>query len=71
MPQSLVDEIDAELTYGDSRSEFTRGAIRLRVRLEQEHGIEFDEDFVVEAVRENLGSDETDETDETDEALTT
>jgi len=58
MPQSLVDEIDAELTYGDSRSEFTREAIQLRLRLEQEHGIEFDEEFVVEAVREKLTADD-------------
>lgn len=28
MEQSLVDEIDSELTYGDSRSEWIRNAIR-------------------------------------------
>jgi len=28
MEQDLVDEIDDELTYGDSRAEFVRSAIR-------------------------------------------
>jgi len=35
MEQSLVDDIDAELTYGDSRSEWIRNAIREKLAREQ------------------------------------
>lgn len=35
MEQSLVDEIDGELTYGDSRSEWIRNAIREKLAREQ------------------------------------
>ena len=35
MEQSLVDEIDGELTYGDSRSEWIRNAIREQLAREQ------------------------------------
>jgi metal-responsive CopG/Arc/MetJ family transcriptional regulator len=35
MEQSLVDEIDSELTYGDSRSEWIRNAVRQRLAREE------------------------------------
>jgi metal-responsive CopG/Arc/MetJ family transcriptional regulator len=35
MEQSLVDDIDGELTYGDSRSEWIRNAIREKLAREQ------------------------------------
>ena len=35
MEQSLVDEIDGELTYGDSRSEWIRNAIREKLAREE------------------------------------
>jgi metal-responsive CopG/Arc/MetJ family transcriptional regulator len=35
MEQSLVDEIDSELTYGDSRSEWIRNAIREKLAREE------------------------------------
>jgi len=35
MEQSLVDEIDGELTYGDSRSEWIRNAIREKLARER------------------------------------
>ena len=35
MEQDLVDEIDGELTYGDSRSEWIRNAIREKFDREQ------------------------------------
>ena len=35
MEQALVDEIDGELTYGDSRSEWIRNAIREKLGREQ------------------------------------
>ena len=34
MEQTLVDEIDGELTYGDSRSEWIRNAIREKLARE-------------------------------------
>jgi len=62
MPQSLVDEIDKNLEYGDSRSQFTRQALRLRLEIEQEHIIEFRREFLEEAVREKLERERSDET---------
>jgi metal-responsive CopG/Arc/MetJ family transcriptional regulator len=35
MEQSLVDETDSELTYGDSRSEWIRNAIREKLAREE------------------------------------
>ena len=34
MEQALVDEIDGELTYGDSRSEWIRAAVREKLAAE-------------------------------------
>ena len=43
MEQSLVDEINAELTYGDSRSEWIRAAIREKLARESEAESETDD----------------------------
>lgn len=59
MDDELLEEIDSRLTYGDSRSEFFREAVKLKMAvddemegLDQEITGESYREFVSEAVRE-------------------
>lgn len=59
MEQELLDELDSNLNYGDSRSGWVRDAIKMKLAvLEEVDGIDEDmtdeerREFVVEAVRE-------------------
>ncbi|MFC7142709.1 hypothetical protein ACFQMA_23100 [Halosimplex aquaticum] len=64
MDQDLLDRLDANLSYGDSRSAWVRDAIEMKLAVLEE--IEnYDEDmtqeerreFIVEAVREAVEDD--------------
>ena len=64
MEQELIDELDDTLTYGDSRSEWVRDAIKLKLEvleaLEAREGDLTEEErreFVVNAVLESAGSE--------------
>ena len=39
MEQALVDEIDGELTYGDSRSEWIRDAVREKLARDRDETV--------------------------------
>lgn len=59
MEQELLDELDSTLTYGDSRSEWVRDAIKLKLEVlealdERDEDMTEEErrEFVVKAVHE-------------------
>ncbi|WP_436924736.1 hypothetical protein [Halosimplex amylolyticum] len=61
MEQELLDELDSTLSYGDSRSEWVRDAIKLKLGIleeMEENEVEMTEEerreFVFEAVRSAL-----------------
>ena len=61
MEQELIDELDDTLTYGDSRSEWVRDAIKLKLEVlealeTREENLTEEErrEFVIEAVREAM-----------------
>jgi len=55
MDDDLIEEIDSRLVYGDSRSEWVRDAIRLKLaiadEIDQDMSEEERREFVVEAIR--------------------
>ena len=55
MDDELIEEVDSRLTYGDSRSEWVRDAIRLKLAIVNEMDEDMTEEqrkeFVVEAIR--------------------
>jgi metal-responsive CopG/Arc/MetJ family transcriptional regulator len=61
MDEELLERLDSNLTYGDTRSEYVRNAIRLRLDVEEifeEQGIELtpekERELVVEAVEKAI-----------------
>ena len=61
MDDELLDDLDSRLTYGDTRSEYVRNAIRLRIAISDvfdEEGLNLSPDeereYVVEAVEAQL-----------------
>lgn len=64
MDQELLDDLDSTLTYGDSRSEWVRDAIKLKLEIlealedgDEEMSEEERREFVSEIVREALESE--------------
>jgi metal-responsive CopG/Arc/MetJ family transcriptional regulator len=61
MDDELLDDLDSRLTYGDTRSEYVRNAIRLRIAIGDvfdEEGMDLspeeEREYVVEAVEAQL-----------------